>query len=387
VPQQSHLSQQSRVRARFGLVVALGALTAVAGCGQISGSTSSSTAAEASASSPADPSSDASSSNSVVVTVPGLGGASSSPAASSGAPASSAPASSTASSSRIALPNTSRSAAPSTPAGEDGQAPGQDSTVTETVTETATATETSSDTPTPTSTPKTTAKTTPKAATGSLAGMVVAIDPGHNGGNESHPEIINQKIDGGNGFTNVCNTTGTETNDGYAEHAFTWGVANVLKSELEAQGVKVVMTRQDDNSVGPCTPKRDDIENSSNADAVISIHADGADSSDRGFYVITNGDQTKYSAPYAAQSLALAKNIRDGLVTAGFPTSNWLGENGLWTRDDLTGLNFSTRPKMLVECGNMKNPKEAAAMSSPEGQKQYAHGLYLGVVAYLQSQG
>src|SRR5256885_15487960 len=60
-----------------------------------------------------------------------------------------------------------------------------------------------------------------------LTGKVIVIDPGHNGGNASHPEIINRKVNVVNG-SKPCNTTGTATNDGYPEHAFTWDVANRL---------------------------------------------------------------------------------------------------------------------------------------------------------------
>src|SRR4051812_28243244 len=58
---------------------------------------------------------------------------------------------------------------------------------------------------------------------GSLAGKVIVIDPGHNGGNASHPEIINKKVNVINAMK-PCNTTGTATNDNYPEHAFTWDV-------------------------------------------------------------------------------------------------------------------------------------------------------------------
>src|ERR1044072_5408853 len=58
-----------------------------------------------------------------------------------------------------------------------------------------------------------------------LTGKVIVIDPGHNGGNASHPQMINRKVNVVNG-RKPCNTTGTATNDGYAEHAFTWDVAN-----------------------------------------------------------------------------------------------------------------------------------------------------------------
>ena len=86
----------------------------------------------------------------------------------------------------------------------------------------------------------------------------------------------------GFGQTKPCNTTGTETNDGYPEHQFTWNVANDLRPILEARGITVVMTRGSDDGVGPCVNKRAAIGNDANADVVVSIHGDGDDGSAHG---------------------------------------------------------------------------------------------------------
>ncbi|MET3805889.1 N-acetylmuramoyl-L-alanine amidase [Nakamurella sp. UYEF19] len=211
----------------------------------------------------------------------------------------------------------------------------------------------------------------------------MAIDPGHNGANGDHPEIINQLIDGGYGQRNACNTTGTETDDGYTEHEFTWHVANYLKALLQAEGIKVVMTRSNDTSVGPCTDKRAGIENSADADAVVSIHGDGAPPEVQGFYVLT-ATRPPAGATIAAASLRLAACIAKAAEDGGFPPSNTLGSGGLWKRDDLTGLNRSDRPKILIECGNMRNATEAALMKSTSGQRRYAAALAEGVFAFLR---
>src|SRR5688572_25759566 len=46
---------------------------------------------------------------------------------------------------------------------------------------------------------------------------VVVLDPGHNGGNAAASAEIARPVPAG-GFTKPCNTTGTATIDGYAEH-------------------------------------------------------------------------------------------------------------------------------------------------------------------------
>lgn len=216
-------------------------------------------------------------------------------------------------------------------------------------------------TATPAPTPQSSARPAPSG------GKTVVIDPGHNGANGANPDIINQQVDAGFGQTKNCNTTGTSTNDGYTEHAFNWGVAQALRDELEAAGVTVVMTRDSDTGVGPCVNQRANIGNQAGADAVISLHGDGADASGRGFYVLT-AERAPGSAETARRSAALAADVRDGLVSAGLSTSNYLGSDGLWQRSDLAGLNLSLQPTVLIEFGNMRNSADAALMSSAAGQ-------------------
>ena len=69
--------------------------------------------------------------------------------------------------------------------------------------------------------------------------------------------------------------------------------------------------------------------------------------------------------------------------SAGLSPSNYLGNDGLWERDDLAGLNLSTRPTVMVESGNMRSSADAALMSSEQGQQQFAQGYANGVLNFL----
>lgn len=211
---------------------------------------------------------------------------------------------------------------------------------------------------------------------------MVVLDPGHNGGNAANPTAINRQVPAGRGARKACNTTGTATDAGYPEHAFTFDVATRVAKLLRSSGVVVRVTRANDSGVGPCVNRRAAIGNRAGADAVVSIHADGSTSaSARGFHVA-------YSAPplngaQRGPALRLARTLRDGLRAADFPTSTYLGADGLDARDDLAGLNLSTRPAALVECGNMRNPAEAAAFTNPRGRQRYATAIANGIVSYL----
>jgi len=220
-----------------------------------------------------------------------------------------------------------------------------------------------------------------------VSGKVIAIDPGHNDGNFAHPDEINKQVPMGTG-TKECDTTGTQTNGGYHEAAFTFDVANRLATLLRAAGANVVMTRTDDNSVGPCVNVRAQIGNDAHAAVAISIHADGAPSTGHGFHVM---EPKKVGAPSDAiitQSNQLALLIRDNYrARTGIPASNYIGTNGINPRSDMGGLNLSTVPKVLLECGNMRNAGDAAMETNPTDRQKMAEGIAAGLAAYLAAAG
>jgi N-acetylmuramoyl-L-alanine amidase len=70
---------------------------------------------------------------------------------------------------------------------------------------------------------------------------------------------------------------------------------------------------------------------------------------------------------------------------AGFHDADYIGHDGLSPRSDLAGLNLATRPAALVECANMRDPAEAALVSSEAGRARYATAIARGVLAYLDA--
>lgn len=212
---------------------------------------------------------------------------------------------------------------------------------------------------------------------------VVVLDPGHNGGNAANPDEINRQVPAGRGRTKPCNTTGTATDDGYPEHAFTFDVAQRVRRILTDRGFTVILTRPDDTGVGPCVNRRAAIGNESAADAVVSIHADGHENrSAGGFHII-------YPAPplndaQGEPTVRLAHTMRAAMLDAGFGMADYIGSQGLAPRDDIAGLNLSQRPAVLVECGNMRNGDEAVAMTSQAGRRRYADAIATGIIRYME---
>jgi N-acetylmuramoyl-L-alanine amidase len=60
-------------------------------------------------------------------------------------------------------------------------------------------------------------------------------------------------------------------------------------------------------------------------------------------------------------------------------------EPGLTRRNDLAGLNLARVPAVFIECANMRDPQDAAALTDPEWRQQAAQGIADGVRAFLTS--
>ncbi len=206
-----------------------------------------------------------------------------------------------------------------------------------------------------------------------LRGLRVTLDPGHNGGNASHPQQINRQVPDGRGGRKACNTVGTRTLGGYPEHALTWRLAVRLRHLLRDRGAHVSLTRRSDRGVGPCVNVRGHWPQRHRADVALSIHANGStDRSIRGFHVIRSWPPLSRSQRDGSRTLAYA--VRNTLRDRGFPTSPY-GEHGIDKRADLAGLNFARRPTVMVEIAEMRNRRDAALLTSPQGRDRYARAL------------
>ncbi len=222
--------------------------------------------------------------------------------------------------------------------------------------------------------------TTPSAP---LAGRTITVDPGHNGGNFTHPQEIARLVPDGNG-EKECDTTGTAAPDGYREADFTWSVAMRLRTLLQAAGAHVVMTRSSNTGVGPCVNERAAIGNRAHSDAAISIHGDGGPPGGSGFAIlipapIPGGADRAILAP----SRRLGVDLRSKLLAIGLHTSTYDGADGLAPRTDLGGLNLSRVPKVFVEVANMQNRADEAPMERPAYRERVANALLAGLERFL----
>nr|WP_205616220.1 N-acetylmuramoyl-L-alanine amidase [Streptomyces harenosi] len=226
------------------------------------------------------------------------------------------------------------------------------------------------------------------AVPGPLTGKVVVVDPGHNPGNARYPDEIGRTVDVGT-HHKECDTTGTSTDAGYSEAAFTLDVAHRLRDLLVRQGATVRLTQDGDRPYGPCVDERARIGNEARTDAAVSIHADGSAAGNRGFHVILPGAVHAGAADtraIAGPSRDLGERIagRFVRVTGSAPAGYVGGGTGLVTRTDLGGLNLSKVPKVFIECGNMRDGQDAALLTSGAWRQKAAQGISEGIVSFLR---
>jgi len=131
------------------------------------------------------------------------------------------------------------------------------------------------------------------------------------------------------------------------------------------------------------TTQRADIGNAAQANAAISIHADGGPASGRGFAIlepVADGPNASVITP----SQSLGTDVRSAFLAQNVePVSDYAGVDGIQPRDDLAGLNLTTVPKVLVECANMRNASDAALVVTASWQQSVAQALAKAITQFL----
>jgi N-acetylmuramoyl-L-alanine amidase len=177
-----------------------------------------------------------------------------------------------------------------------------------------------------------------------LAGVAVAVDPGHGG------------VDSGAKYY------------GIVEKELTMDIAAKLAETLRQSGATVVLTRETDidyytrgkGGKRSDLKKRTEIINASGAAVFVSIHAN-AIRGGRWF-----GAEVYYN-PACEESKLLAQTMQRAL--RDFPPGN---KRQAKEDSDILVLKDTTIPGVLVETGFLSNPREAAMLADPAYQQKMA---------------
>lgn len=198
-----------------------------------------------------------------------------------------------------------------------------------------------------------------------LTGRTVVIDPGHGG------------IDGG-----------AYHGDGTLEKHINLSVAFKLKSVLEKNGAKVVLTRAKDESLdyrnnkSKSRHKRDliaraDIINEVNPDIYVSLHVNAEKNSPA-----TRGPMVFYYKP-SPESRRLAELIQAHLEEAYKSAGHSVRKRNPYANSTLFLLCNARPPGVIIELGFMTNADDRRLLQNPDFQNKLANAIVLALREYF----
>jgi len=172
------------------------------------------------------------------------------------------------------------------------------------------------------------------------------------------PENVTVVIDAGHG----CHDRGGIPGQRVAEKVMTLDVAQRLRNVLQASGYRVVMTRDSDVFVPLGT--RVAIANSYRNAIFVCVHFNATNRSG------ASGIETYF---YSRDSLPLASAIHHFVVGGAPSSSRGVRRRGYYV------LRKTSIPAVLVECGFLTNPTEAAYAQTASYRQKLAEEIAAGV--------
>lgn len=205
---------------------------------------------------------------------------------------------------------------------------------------------------------------------------LIAIDPGHQGNwvDMSEPEAMAP----GSSETKAKATTGTTGRfTGIPEYQLNLDISLMLAEELRSRGYEVVLARED-NDTAISNAERAIKANESGADFAIRIHANGSDnSSANGALTMVGSPNNPYIGHLFEKSNELATDVLNSYVA-----ETGLANAGMQQVDNMTGLNWSTIPSIILEMGFMTNESDDRNMADPGFREKMVEGIANGIEVY-----
>ena len=205
---------------------------------------------------------------------------------------------------------------------------------------------------------------------------VIVINPGHQARGNNAKEAIGP----GSSKTKAKVTTGaTGISSHKTESQINLEIGLKLKSELQARGYTVVMTRTSQN-VNMSHQQRAQVGNQNNAAAVIHLHCDSSDDSRvTGAHTIAIAKNNPYCPQLYGASSSLAQKVIQSYCQA-----TRIRNRGVSYCNDLTGLNWSQVPAIYIEMGFLSHSREDQSLASSSFQQKCAQGIANGIDQYLR---
>lgn len=211
--------------------------------------------------------------------------------------------------------------------------------------------------------------------------LVVAIDPGHQG---SWVNMSDTEPNGpGSSEMKAKASTGTQGSfSGKAEYELNLEISLLLRDELEKRGYEVILTRED-HDTAISNAERAQMAYEQGGDIYVRIHANGSDDSGvSGALAMVPSSSNPYVGYLAEDSYLLADCILNAYCSkASFQSL------GIQYYDNMTGINWSQLPVMILEMGFMTNQSDDLRMADASVQPLMAEGIADGIDRYFTEKG
>lgn len=217
----------------------------------------------------------------------------------------------------------------------------------------------------------------PEKKEGSKNGKKVAIDPGHQGYNVDMSAT--EPLGPGSSEMKAKASTGTQGRfTGVPEYELNLNISKQLREELEKRGYEVLLTRED-NDTGISNKERAILAADFGADIYVRIHANGSDNSG------VNGAMTMVPSannPFVPQLHEKSYALGEAMINA-YCESCGIKNNGVQLFDNMTGINWSKVPVVILEMGFMTNEGDDRNMQDGDFQALMVSGIANGVDNYF----
>ncbi|KAF1084161.1 N-acetylmuramoyl-L-alanine amidase AmiC precursor [Sporotomaculum syntrophicum] len=200
---------------------------------------------------------------------------------------------------------------------------------------------------------------------GELSSIADTITTDEPSGQPAHPVLVVDEqliiLDAGHGGRDI-GATGVS---GKYEKDLVLSITNQLKTALEDEGYKVILTRSDDTYVS--LDERVAIADRTNAFAFVSIHANStANPAIQGLEIFK----------YYGSDGRLAQHVLEGILERTGQNNRKVKEAGFYV------IKNTLMPAILIETGFISNIQEEAFLWEPKNQADIVEGIVAGIMAY-----
>ncbi len=198
----------------------------------------------------------------------------------------------------------------------------------------------------------------------------IVIDPGHSSVGDFEKEPMAPGSDKLK-YKDVLGAKGAYTN--IYENETTVSIGKLLRDILAEKGYNVIMTKEDiEDSIS--NVERAKVGNDNNADLVIRIHADSAESnSAKGASVLVPAKNQHTEDIYETSAVYGEKLINNYIKELN------IHNRGVIERDDMTGFNWSDVPVVLIEMGFLSNKEDDNFISDISNHEKIANAIANGI--------